>query len=142
MWGLVVPVIGVLLEFFRLKKADGLKDGVPVVAAQTAVGKVGAAVDSYLNRDERFVQAELDAVERARRHDVDMGVKMPVVDLLRGLVRPVITLTAFFWYVYARVHGIVMLPEDYAIIGGIVAFWFGFRPFEKIGVPGGGGRKV
>jgi len=35
------------------------------------------------------------------------------------------------WYIYARLNDIPLQAEDYAIIGGIMAFWFGFRPFEK-----------
>ena len=134
MWKMVVPFVGVLLEFFKLRKGEGM----PSDVAKNAVGKVGAAVENYLGRDEKLLQSELDAVERARRHDIDMAVRLPVIDLLRGIVRPVVTLAAFCWYVYARSNGISMLPEDYAIIGGIVAFWFGFRPFEKVG--GGGGK--
>lgn len=137
MWGFVVPIVGVLLEFLRLKKGAGTKTVLPGGVPETTVGKVGAAVENYLTRDERVLQADYDETERARRHDVDMGIRVPAIDVLRGLVRPVITLTAFFWYVYARVSGIEMMAEDYAIIGGVVAFWFGFRPFEKIGGPSG-----
>jgi len=42
-----------------------------------------------------------------------------------------VTFAAMSWYLYARTQGIELTQEDYAIIGGVLAFWFGFRPFEK-----------
>lgn len=71
-----------------------------------------------------------DALKSAREHD-KASYGDVLVDRLRGLVRPVCTMIAISWYVYARVNDIALGHEDYAIIGGILAFWFGFRPFDK-----------
>jgi len=37
----------------------------------------------------------------------------------------------FSWYVYARANGIELQEYDWYIIGGVIAFWFGFRPLEQ-----------
>jgi hypothetical protein len=76
-------------------------------------------------------------IDKARDSDAALNsLDLPrFVNVLRGIVRPVITLTAFFWYVYARATNVPMGAEDYAIVGGIMAFWFGFRPFEKAVFP-------
>ena len=54
-----------------------------------------------------------------------------LVNNLRGIIRPICTLFAFAWYLYAKVNNIELSLEDYSIIGGILAFWFGFRTYEK-----------
>lgn len=132
MMALAVPVIQAITGFMNERKAD--------VAAKTGlsietVGSVSDAVTDFLGKDERVMQAVMDEIDKARLHDTAMTTSntLPLVSLLRGLVRPVITLTAFFWYVYARCAGLPMGGEDYAIVGGIMAFWFGLRPFEKAG---------
>lgn len=124
-----LPIIGSLLDIVRSRRDDVAKQtGVSV----DAVGKVGDALQDYLSRDEKALKVVMDEIERARVHDIAMGQKAPpVVELLRGLVRPVVTLTAFGWYVLARMMDIPLTAEDYTLIGGIVAFWFGFRSFEK-----------
>lgn len=124
-----LPVIGAVVDFLANRKDEvAQKTGVSV----DAVGKVGTALQDYLTKDERALKAVMDEIDRARAHDVALAAGAPpVVELLRGLVRPVITLTAFAYYVGARVAGLELLPEDYTLIGGIVAFWFGFRSFEK-----------
>ncbi|MBI1308712.1 MAG: hypothetical protein GC129_02490 [Proteobacteria bacterium] len=128
----LVPLLAGLIEVFRSRKADVAKDS---GVSETVVGKVGDAVEAYLMKDEKAMQVLMGEIDKAREHDTAMNsVPMPpVVNLCRGMVRPVITFTAFLWYVYARVAGIDLGAEDYAIVAGILAFWFGFRPFEKGG---------
>jgi hypothetical protein len=127
MW--IGPVLGVLAEFLRSKGPDVAKQ---TGVAESTVGQVGEALTRFLTQDERLAAQLAAEMEQARNHDVQgLTLAPPLVQLLRGLVRPVITLTAFGWYVYARSVGIVLAAEDYAIVGGIMAFWFGFRPFEK-----------
>jgi hypothetical protein len=129
---IAVPVLQAITGFMNERKADvAEKTGLSV----ETVGKVSSVVTDFLTTDERVVQAIMDEIDKARAHDNAMTASniLPAVSLLRGVVRPVITLTAFFWYVYARCAGLPMNGEDYAIVGGIMAFWFGLRPFEKGG---------
>lgn len=124
----VVPLVGALVELLRSRRGEvarqtGLDEGI--------VSKVSEAVEVYLTKDEKALAAVMAEVDKARQHDVAMGAVPAVVSLLRGLVRPVVTMAAFGWYVLARVCGIELGAEDYAIVGGIMAFWFGLRPFEK-----------
>lgn len=115
--------------FLTTKKTEtAQKAGV----APSQVEQIGQALQSYLTQDERLQQQILAEVEKARQHDIATRVTHePIVNIARGLVRPVITFTAMAWYVYARMNNIPLQPEDYSIIGGILAFWFGLRPFEK-----------
>jgi hypothetical protein len=124
-----LPVLGAVADYMLSRKADVAKQtGLP----EETIGKVSAAVSDFLTQDERAQAAVMAEIEKARQHDVALGENTPpIVALLRGLVRPVITLAACFWYIYARMAGIELTVEDYTIIGGIMAFWFGFRPFEK-----------
>lgn len=130
LWNMAVPVLSVVNSLLEERRADvAEKTGLSV----DTVAKVSGVVGDMLTRDERIREAVMQEIDRARAHDAGMGVVngMPLIGILRGLVRPVITLTAFFWYVYARCMGVPMVAEDYAIVGGIMAFWFGVRPFEK-----------
>lgn len=69
-------------------------------------------------------------LKSAREHDkASYGDKL--VDRFRGLIRPTCTAIVIVWYVYARINDIILDEKDYAIIGGVLAFWFGFRPFDK-----------
>lgn len=138
---LVLPVIEAITGYMNERKAD--------VAQQTGlsedtVGKVSSVVTDFLSQDERALESIMSEIDKARDHDTAMAAanSMPLVNLLRGLVRPVITLAAFFWYVYARCVELPMNGEDYAIIGGIMAFWFGLRPFEKTSGEGSAARTV
>lgn len=133
---LIVPVFAALFGY--------LKGNTGTIARQTGlsedvVGKVSSAVQDYFTRDQKAIETVMAEVDKARVHDTAMSAhEPPLVALLRGIVRPLITLTAFVWYVYARATGVVLGAEDYAIVGGILAFWFGFRPFEK--ASGGSGK--
>jgi hypothetical protein len=130
----VGPIMTLIAQLLSQRSSEVAKQ---TGLSEDAVGKVGQAMAEYLSKDERTAQQVMAEIEKARGHDVATSSEdsPPIVQLMRGLVRPVITLTAFFWYVVARLQGIVLGAEDYAIIGGIMAFWFGFRPFEK--APGG-----
>lgn len=141
--GLAVPVIEAVVAYLSERKGDVARDtGLSV----DTVGRVSDAVSAYLSKDERAVEAVMAEIDKARLHDTSLNTpNLPVwVAASRAMVRPVITLTAFLWFIYARCSGVAMGAEDYAIVGGIMAFWFGFRPFEKRGVakgaPGTGSR--
>jgi hypothetical protein len=130
LWNVAVPVLSIVSGLLNERKADvAEKTGLSV----ETVGKVSGVVGDILTKDEKVMEAVMAEIDKARGHDTGMAVvnSYPLIGVLRGLVRPVITLTAFFWYVYARCTGVPMMAEDYAIVGGIMAFWFGVRPFEK-----------
>lgn len=127
-----LPILQAVTGLMNDHKADvAEKTGLSI----ETVGKVSGVVGDLLTTDERVLEAIMAEIDKARDHDNAMNASnvLPFISMLRGLVRPVITLTAFFWYVYARCTGLEMGGEDYAIVGGIMAFWFGLRPFEKTG---------
>lgn len=125
---LAPTLLGVLTSYLESRKGDVAK---ATGLSEETVGQVSHVVNGYLTQDERVTQAIMGEIDKARAHDAGLTGVAPFVNTLRGLVRPLITLTAFFWYVYARSVHIALGSEDYAIIGGVMAFWFGFRPFEK-----------
>lgn len=99
---------------------------------ESIVSKVlGAAQQEFQNDME--LRRQIDAqIENARQHDVALiEHNSRWVNDLRGTVRPLITILCVVWYIYSRVNEITLATEDYAVIGGVVAFWFGVRPFEK-----------
>ncbi|MDE0723614.1 MAG: hypothetical protein OSB62_02820 [Alphaproteobacteria bacterium] len=119
---------GVLSVLSRGKDAIAARAGVD----EGTVSAVLKGVDAYLSKDERARAQLNDFVKDARAHDISTFVKDDVFsNRLRSVVRPLVTFAAMGWYLYARSHGIPLAQEDYAIIGGVLAFWFGFRPFEK-----------
>lgn len=124
-----LPIIGTLVDILRSHRtAVATQTGI----SEKAVDGIGDFIQDYLSKDERALKAVMDEIERARQFDIATSkTEPPVVNLLRGLVRPVITLTAFAWYLLARLNGVPLSMEDYTIIGGIIAFWFGFRSFDK-----------
>jgi hypothetical protein len=130
--GVAFPIIQAVTGIVNDKRGDlAAKTGLSV----ETVGKFSGVVTDLLTKDERLASIIMTEIEKARAHDAGMNSvnAVPIIALLRGMVRPVITLTAFFWYIYARCVGLPLSGEDYAIVGGIMAFWFGLRPFEKIG---------
>jgi hypothetical protein len=130
---LAAPILNVVSSYMESRKADVAQ---ATGLSEDTVGQVSSVVSSYLTQDEKAAAAIMSEIDKAREADSTLGPLVPqFVNTLRGLVRPLITLVAFFWYVYARSVHIEITGEDYAIIGGIVAFWFGFRPFEKMGTP-------
>ena len=129
MMSVVAPVVGLILQWLKSDKAElAQRTGV----APGAVDKITQAMEDYLTRDERFRQQAEAALHNARQHDVQtFDSNNWQINMLRSSVRPLCSFVAMGWYVYARANGIPLAAEDYAIIGGILAFWFGFRPFEK-----------
>lgn len=126
---IILPVAGAILNALRNDKANFART---TGTSPDVVERIANALQDYMNKDENTLAAVSEEVEKARQHDIaTLNTSIPLVNLMRGIVRPVITLTAFSWYVYARANSIPLSAEDYAIIGGILAFWFGFRPFEK-----------
>jgi hypothetical protein len=131
LFDVALPLVSTVVGLVRDNK-DGLAKAVGV--DPDTIGKVGDALQDYLTRDARALKAVMDEIDRARQYDVQTSAGAPpVVLLLKGLVRPIVTFTAFIWYVFARVDGIALTDADYALVGGIVAFWFGFRSFEATG---------
>lgn len=96
------------------------------------VSKVVQAVETLVHQKPDVFSQAAQELQNARNFAQATLAQHVVVDVVRGLVRPVITYVAMAWYVYARWNSISLTAEDYAIIGGILAFWFGFRPFEKV----------
>lgn len=127
--GLAVPVIEAVVGYLAERKGDVARD---TGLSEDTVGKVSDAVSLYLSKDERAVAAVMAEIEKARAHDGATNMPgLPVfVAAVRAMICPVITLAAFLWFIYARCAGIGLAGEDYAIIGGVLAFWFGFLPFE------------
>ena len=108
----------------QIAESSGIDEGV--------VGKVLGAVEVYATKDERMLTLVAEQVDKARQHDMSTFDKDDLFsNRLRSSVRPLVTFAAMIWYIYARVAGIPLGGEDYAIIGGVMMFWFGFRPFEK-----------
>ncbi|MCP4355505.1 MAG: hypothetical protein GY793_07720 [Proteobacteria bacterium] len=90
------------------------------------------AVSEYLERDIKLEKEILSQIESARSHDLNTSSKnSSIINNIRGIVRPICTFIAFAWYLYAKIHNIALTVEDYTIIGGILAFWFGFRSIDK-----------
>lgn len=129
MLNIAAPIIGGIFDLLKgdskqIAKTSGLEEGV--------VGKVLGAVEAYATRDERLHAMLAAEIDKARQHDVTTFDKNDLFsNRLRSSVRPLITFAAMAWYIYARLTGIPLVGEDYAIIGGVMMFWFGFRPFEK-----------
>ena len=125
----VLPIIGGLLGLFKgNKKGIAEQAGVEV----GVVDKVIGAVEYYATKDERYQKFVESQIKNARAHDIATFDKTDKFsNRVRSTVRPFVTFTAVIWYIYARVSEIPLTGEDYAIVGGILAFWFGFRPFEK-----------
>lgn len=125
---LAPALAGIFSALVKQREAISSSSGV----SEDIVNRVLTAAEQHIGKDERLQQQLFAEVENARQHDVATFSPDTVgVNILRGAVRPVVTFMAMGWYIYARVQGVALLPEDYAIIGGILAFWFGFRPFEK-----------
>jgi hypothetical protein len=124
MGALVLPVVQVIVGYLLARKAEvahltGLDE--------TSVGKVGDALKQFLTQDVNAQQLVFDQIDKARQADVATATGAPpLVVLLRGLVRPVVTFVAFGWYVVARASGVTLGSEDYAMIGGdcCVLVWF------------------
>ena len=127
---MILPIIGTVVELLRENRETYAEES---GVEPAVIDKVGEAIQIHLTKDERQLQRLALEIQNARDFAVQTQVKGHwLVDLARGLVRPVITFTAMGWYVFARVNDIALQPEDYAIVGGILAFWFGMRPFEKV----------
>lgn len=125
----VVPALaGIFSALVQGRQNISAESGVREDVVQRVLG----AAEAYVSKDER-VQAQLLAeLENARAHDAVTFDKTDMAaNRLRSSVRPIVTFAAMGWYVYARIEGIELAAEDYAIVGGVLAFWFGFRPFEK-----------
>lgn len=74
-----------------------------------------------------------DSLNSARDHDkATYGIWL--VDFIRGMIRPVITICFGALFVIAKLFpekGIILTVEDYAMIGGVMAFWFGGKFLGK-----------
>ncbi|MCK5606049.1 hypothetical protein KAR91_29390 [Candidatus Pacearchaeota archaeon] len=92
-------------------------------------------VDKDQANELQFKMNELyaESLNSAREHDkASYGIW--VVDFCRGMVRPVITVLSTTLWVVAKFYpeyGIELNNYDYAIIGGVNAFWFGGKFLNK-----------
>ena len=123
MMSLAIPVLReVLTAFNRSKQGRGANIS----------GEMLDRLEEFLLKDKKAQQQLMDFINQSREHDQALfQYNSPWANNVRGIVRPVATLLAMGWYVYARVNQLELSSEDYAVIGGILAFWFGLRPFEK-----------
>jgi hypothetical protein len=127
--GIALPLIEAIAGYLGERKSDIAKD---TGLSEDTVGQVSDAVNSYLTKDERAMAAVMAEIDKARTNDSALNTaSLPLfVAATRAMICPMITLAAFLWFIYARCAGIELAGEDYAIIGGVLAFWFGFLPFE------------
>lgn len=127
---MILPIIGGVVELIKNNRETIARE---VGVKPAVMDKLGDVIKTHLTQDERKLQQLAAEVQSARDFAMQTQVKdVVLVSIARGLVRPCITFAAMGWYIYARVNQIVLQPEDYAIVGGVLAFWFGMRPFEKI----------
>ncbi|MFT7433691.1 MAG: hypothetical protein ACI9TY_001330, partial [Alphaproteobacteria bacterium] len=100
--------------------------------SEDVMSKITDVLTDFVTKDEKALQMTMAYMQEARAHDIATFNKDDILaNRFRSVVRPVCTFLALWWYVYARINEIPLQQEDYAIVGGILAFWFGFRPFEK-----------
>lgn len=93
---------------------------------------VAKGITSYLQNNTKLEQEIVEEIDKARQHDIKTGQNTSnFVKNLRGSIRPICTIATFIWYLYAKLNHIELTSEDYSIIGGVLAFWFGFRSYEK-----------
>lgn len=129
MLNIVAPLIGGLFDLLKgntkdIAQTTGVEEGI--------VGKVLGAVEAYATKDERLQTMVAEQLDKARQYDIStFDTNDLFSNRLRSCVRPLVTFSAMAWYIYARLSGVVLAVEDYTLVGGIIAFWFGFRPFEK-----------
>ena len=129
MMQLALPLLASIVSLFDSKRkvlaeTAGVTEDVMAVVSRT--------MTDFLTKDEKVMELTMKHMQDARSHDIATFDKADVMsNRLRSVVRPVCTFIAIGWYVYARVNNIPLQQEDFAIVGGILAFWFGFRPFEK-----------
>ena len=86
--------------------------------------------NEFLTKQEALVN---DMVKSAREHDkASYGIKL--VDIIRGLIRPIITVEFSTMYIVAKLvpsAGIEFNEYDYAILGVVLTFWFGDRVIKN-----------
>lgn len=123
----MIALLQLLPALFGLFKARGVQD-----VEGSLLDKIEAAFTAFVGEDTDAQKLITQSIADARDADAKtFDPSIHIINAMRSSVRPVCTFMAMSWYVYARVKGVALTPEDYAIIGGIIAFWFGFRPFEK-----------
>lgn len=129
--GTAASLIGGL---FSLLKGDAKQIAQDAGVEEGVISKVLGAVETYATKDERLQAFLAEQIDKARQHDIATFDKTDLFsNRLRSSVRPLVTFAAMTWYIYARVNNIPLQAEDYALIGGVTAFWFGCRLFEKRG---------
>lgn len=126
---LAMPLLISLVDVFMdRKKIIAQKTGV----SESVISSVTDVFADFLVKDKDVLDLTASHMQNARSHDIETFDKADLFsNRFRSIVRPICTFIAISWYVFARVNEIPLQQEDYAIIGGILAFWFGFRPFEK-----------
>tara|TARA_Y100001960_G_C14781757_1_gene887387 strand:- start:2946 stop:3332 length:387 start_codon:yes stop_codon:yes gene_type:complete len=119
----IAALVGKALNSFTLSK-EGKDLGV--------TNDITNAIAAYLKNNAELEKEIIAEIDKARQHDITIGQNVSKFIInLRGLIRPVCTIAAFTWYIYAKLNNIELTSEDYSIIGGVLAFWFGFRSYDK-----------
>lgn len=129
----MIPLLTTALPaIFSFMKSDKKKLADEAGVEEGMFDGVMGVIENYLTKDERAQKFWAEQMDNARKHDIaTFDINDKFINRMRSSVRPVVTFVALAWYIYARVNDITLTSEDYAIVGGILAFWFGFRPFEK-----------
>lgn len=99
------------------------------------------------NHDWRLeeIGAQVDMAESAALHKRERPIGHPMIDRLRGSVRPIITYAFFALFAYIKIVQIthfgidavldtpwlVWTQEDQAIFAAIISYWFGSRGLDK-----------
>ena len=101
-----------------------------------ALGKVADVVSEFVEDKDKANELAIkmqeivnQSVNSAREHD-KASYGNPMVDAIRGLIRPAITAAFSSMYVIAKLVpalGITFSEYDYAILGLVLAFWFADR---------------
>ncbi len=104
-------------------------------------GKLTGLASEYIVDKDKAIEFQMklnkiifDSVDSARDHDKASYGDTPegrVVDFFRGMIRPVITAGAAWYFVYAKMNSIALTDYDYAIIAGVFTFWFGGKFLGK-----------
>lgn len=125
----ITPILSTLFNVLSSQEKILSKEtGISVSSIQ----HLSSVLQGYMSKDEKLLKLEQEFMNKARQHDMQTYTAgHNFVNGIRSLVRPICTFVSLAWYVYARMNDIELMSEDYAIIGGVLAFWFGFRPFDK-----------
>lgn len=85
-----------------------------------------------LSTYEELVETESKVIQDSRAFDIkELGLLPDSVRIIRGCVRPFITLIAVSIWIANCTGLIVLATGDYAIVAGVFTYYFGTRSWEK-----------